>query len=108
MTLQEFKAWFDGFTEGMPGTPNKDQWKRIKARVKEINGTAVTYPVFIDRYVHHYPSYPWSTFCVGSTIDQFQTTIGSANVNVRDDGHSVFNSSQAMLALGKADYQSIS
>ena len=50
MTLQEFKAWFDGFTENMgEAPPTKLQWARIKARVKEIDGAAITYPVVIDR-----------------------------------------------------------
>lgn len=117
MTLQEFKAWFDGFTEEMSGAPNKKQWERIKKRVKEIDGTAVTYPVFVDGYWR--PSYPyWSVFNTGGTIAQAQglaQTVGyngpitssSATMNVKDDGHAVFNSSSAMLALGKADYQSI-
>jgi hypothetical protein len=56
MTLQEFKAWFEGFTEDMSAAPSKKQWERIKKRVKEIDGSAVTYPVFVDRYWPHvYP-----------------------------------------------------
>lgn len=41
MTNSEFKAWFDGFTEAMDDIPNKKQWDRIKARVKEIDGVSV-------------------------------------------------------------------
>jgi len=26
MTLQEFKAWFSGYTEAMNGPPNATQW----------------------------------------------------------------------------------
>lgn len=38
MTTQEFKAWFEGFTECIEGTPSKKQWERIKNRVAEIDG----------------------------------------------------------------------
>ena len=49
MTNSEFKAWFYGFTEAMDGVPNKKQWDRITARVKEIDGSPVT-KVYVDRY----------------------------------------------------------
>jgi hypothetical protein len=57
MTLSEFKAWFEGLSESMEAPPTEDQWKRIKARVAEINGTATPYPVFVDRYVTPYRRY---------------------------------------------------
>ena len=61
MTLQEFKAWFEGFTENLDGTPNAKQWKRIQKRVQDINGTPVT-PVIIERYYRRYaPDYTWCT-----------------------------------------------
>ena len=44
MTLQEFKAWFEGYTESLNGPPGEKQWKRICDRVKEINSSmAVPY-----------------------------------------------------------------
>src|SRR5579864_8853520 len=107
MTLQEFKAWFDGFTEEMAGASNKKQWYRIKKRVKEIDGTAVSYPVYVDRYVPYIRRYAdyipyWNAAGCNMTAAQ--------GVNSRYDGHEAtsFNSTSAMLALGKADYQSIS
>jgi len=30
MTLQEFKSWFEGFTECMNGQPSAKQWKRVQ------------------------------------------------------------------------------
>jgi hypothetical protein len=99
MTLQEFKAWFDGFTENMgEAPPTKLQWARIQARVKEIDGAAITYPVFIDRYWPH-PSptiWPQWTICGASQ-----------NMNTLNDGHTVFNVTAAMGALGQADYAAI-
>ena len=103
MTLQEFKSWFEGFTESMPGSaPNAKQWARIKARVKEIDGTAVSYSVFIERYwpPRYLQGVPYWQQPGWNTCQSFTT-------NVKDDGHAVFNSSQAMLALGKADYQAV-
>lgn len=105
MTPQEFKAWFEGFTEAMSGSPTKEQWKRIKARVGEIDDVAVSYPMFVDRYVRHYPHYVWSTFTITSTSGSNPPNI--VTMNTRDDGHSVFNSSAAMCDLGKADYQAL-
>jgi hypothetical protein len=114
MTLQEFKAWFDGFTEEMDAAPNKKQWERIKKRVKEIDGAAVSYPVFVDRYwppvQRYFPGIPYWNGS-GASIGQAQGTLQSCgfNMNTLNDGHAItsFNSSQAMLALGKADYQSM-
>jgi hypothetical protein len=63
MTMQEFKAWFDGFTEAFSGkVPTAKQWSRVKERVAEIDGTAITYPVYIDRYFPRYPTYPNWTY----------------------------------------------
>ena len=31
MTPSEFKAWFEGFTEAVPGVPTKAQWARLVA-----------------------------------------------------------------------------
>ena len=55
MTLSEFKAWFQGFTEDMDERPTAKQWERIQARVGEITGQAVSYPVYVDRYVRQWP-----------------------------------------------------
>lgn len=50
MTLQEFKAWFEGYTEAMDSTPNEKQWNRIKERVRQIDGQATTVRHFYDYY----------------------------------------------------------
>ena len=60
MNLQEFKAWFEGFTESLECCPNEKQWNRIKARVSEIDGKEITERVYINRYypyTHYYPYY---------------------------------------------------
>ncbi len=95
MTMQEFKAWFEGFTESMSGPPNKKQWERIKERVGQIDGVAITQRIFIDRYwPSHWPSYPhpyWST--MGGAVYNSQG-LSSDTVSV---------SNVALYALGQAD-----
>lgn len=84
MTLNEFKAWFDGFSEGMDGPPGENQWERIKARVGEITGNPVTHTYFYD---HYWPPYP----STGARSMQFSTA------------DSIWDGASAMNALGRAD-----
>ena len=98
MTLSEFKAWFEGYTEGLESAPTKAQFERIKEKVKEISGTPITYPVYIDRYVQ--PRY-WSASGAGSVGS------GAANMGSLQSWNSLapgnFDSHAAMYALGKAE-----
>ena len=96
MTLAEFKAWFEGFTEEMGSTPSAKQWKRIKDRVKQIDGVAVTkeviyrdcyWPTIIDRPVRPYVS--WGASGVG------MSSLTSAVA------------SNSMIDLGKAEYEAL-
>jgi hypothetical protein len=112
MTLQEFRAWFDGFTENMSEIPTKLQWDRIKSRVKEIDHVAITYPVYIERYWRNvYPQYLHPhphTYCssIGHNGSAVLANVGST-VNVKDDGHAVFNSPSAMYELGANEYSTL-
>ena len=107
MTLAEFKAWFEGFTESMSKAPNEAQWKRIKARVKEIDGTATTERIFVDRYwptvrPYWYPSWIVSgTGGAGSAV-YYSNTAQQLPQNI------TFSATTAMADLGRADAQSIS
>lgn len=40
MTLQEFKAWLDGFTDAMGDAPTPEQWAKIKAKLGEVTAPA--------------------------------------------------------------------
>lgn len=113
MTPNEFKAWFDGFTEAFEGRiPTKAQWGRIKDRVAEIDGKPVTEKVYVDRYwptyVKTYPSYPVTTFtttCGGAGVgavagNSYSLALGNSSI-------SAFNSTKAMLALGRAEAKEI-
>lgn len=98
MTLTEFKAWFDGYTENLEGAPNGKQWKRIKEQVGKIDGAPITYPVYVDRYVR--PRYPYWP----DTIVSYSTTdaIGTQCYNVSADAKQ-FDGVQAMYAAGKME-----
>lgn len=54
MTPQEFKAWFDGYTEALDAAPTEKQWKRIKAQVAKIDNV----PLNIHTIYRDYPR--WS------------------------------------------------
>ncbi len=118
MTLAEFKAWFEGYTESMDSTPSEKQWTRIKARVKEIDGTPVTREIFVDRYWPTWPRPLWDlTYCGNNT--GLKTTAGDSGAaapyynatwvaNGNGDGALFVNDEKfdvhaTMYALGKAE-----
>lgn len=111
MTPNEFKAWFDGFTEAFTGCPTKIQWTRIKARVAEIDGKPVTERIYVDRYLPSYPSYPYWTRYVGGIGAADPRIIYSAGQSaVSNTARALpvtFNSSLAMADLGRAEAQSL-
>jgi hypothetical protein len=36
MTLAEFKAWLEGYSEAIGEAPNAEQWKRIQAKLATV------------------------------------------------------------------------
>lgn len=40
MTLSEFKAWFEGFCEGIDGAPTPEQWVKVKEKVALLSPPA--------------------------------------------------------------------
>jgi hypothetical protein len=110
MNLNEFKAWFDGFTESLDGAPTEKQWARVKERVAEIVPQATPYPVFVDRYAPGYPYWQWhyygpyyGTTC-GSAVSNSvgsQTTAVSFSSNFSDTLMALF------ADLGRADFASV-
>ena len=111
MTPSEFKAWFDGFGEGVTGLPTEAQWARIKARVAEIDGRPVTEHVYLHRYYGPYyqPNYlgpPWYNYCTsignGTTTLTSGSTGNAFSLNASNTG-SGFDSHAAMAALGRAE-----
>lgn len=100
MTLTEFKAWFDGYTENLEGAPNGKQWKRIKEQVSQIDGAPITHTVYVDRYVR--PGYPYYG-ALGFAQNTFSAdAIGSQSYN-RSAARSNFDGATAMYAAGKME-----
>lgn len=99
MTLAEFKAWFEGYTEDMDKAPTEKQWKRIKKRVAEIDGTPITREVWVERYrPWYYPSITaFGSSSTTTTIPSTDTIIMNANLA------SQFDNAQSMFALGKSE-----
>lgn len=89
MHLSEFQAWFEGFTEEMDGPPSEKQWKKIKARVKDITPYYTPAPVFIDRYIR-----PWRRYYDEPYWTRLTAT-GSAERTISQSDWS---------AAGKAEY----
>jgi hypothetical protein len=41
MTISEFKAWLDGFTDAMGDAPTPEQWTKIKAKMAQLREAPV-------------------------------------------------------------------
>lgn len=111
MTLSEFKAWFEGFSEGIDKAPTEKQFAKIKAKVALIDGAPITYPVFIDRYRHYYdriwtvPYYgdPYVRYSTaGGAVSGTQTTL---SVVSRNDGVGVANFETSHSYQSRGDEQ---
>ena len=115
MNLQEFKAWFEGFSENMNGVPTKKQWEKIQAKIATIEDKPpMSYPVFIDRYRHWFDSWPYRPIYATSgyaqtsnnlTVSQpsspnntYLATIGAGSGDIKQ-----FNSYDAFKEMGKAE-----
>lgn len=115
MNLAEFKAWFEGFTEDLSGPPNKKQWTRIQERVAEITGQAVSYPVYIDRYVRPLQPYWYGANPLYGAVGIAGVAQGAAMMNgnaakltnasrnVSNSTVQAFDSCNAMADVGRAD-----
>jgi hypothetical protein len=110
VTPNEFKAWFDGFTEAFENRiPTKAQWTRIKDRVAEIDGKSITERVYVDRYWPQY--YPYTARPVYYGMNSSSTAAYSASNNLLNAqnyqqaavANQQFNSLNAMNALGRAE-----
>jgi hypothetical protein len=103
MDVSEFKAWFEGFTEDMSGQPTAKQWKRVKARVKQIDGTPTTERIFIDRYRRPYEPYWPQPYWIGTT----SSNVSNMTVTALASDHPGMNARNAFTALGKAEAASM-
>ncbi len=104
MNKEEFKAWFEGFSEGVDLRPTEKQWKRIKDKVKEIDGSSVTERIFIDRYRNYWPQYQpyWYGHTMGAeSSNKFSCGLSAAVTG--SNTHKAFNSAEALYAVGKLE-----
>jgi len=46
MTLNEFKAWLEGFDEAIDTAPTVEQWIKIKTKLKTVTETTEYKPVY--------------------------------------------------------------
>lgn len=105
MTLNEFKAWFEGFSETMDGAPNEKQWERIKTRVGEINGSAISYPIFVDRYVRPYRDWyspSWVQSQATSRIDGV-TWMENKSAKSASAYNTIFDAGSALREAGRIE-----
>lgn len=117
MTPQEFKAWFEGFTEAMDGQPTPSQWEKVKLRVSQIDGRPVSYPIYLDRYWSRpvpYPRWP-ETWCASNSGTALSASSVETLLNCASPSDDVgritaeqFDPLPAMKALGLADYSDAS
>ena len=105
MTPQEFKAWFDGYTEDMDGRPTSAQWDRIKARVKEINGVPISYPWYVQHYQPYITPYVGAVSSAGNNTVALSNAAYQNSITCRSNipQNAGFDSHTAMHALGKAE-----
>lgn len=125
MTPIEFKAWFDGFSEGIDKTPTQKQWTRIKERVAEIDGTPISEKVFVDRYWPNYhpvyvgsptppPYYPSPIWTCSNISSNMSRTVGATPLvnegnldNFSSTKYMAFNSCMAMNELGRSEISNL-
>lgn len=102
MTLSEFKAWFEGFSEGINGAPTEAQFDKIKAKVAEINGVALTREVVVERYrdIWSQPLYPRHVPVWYGGNYGLAATAGDGNGRFSAVASTGFDSHAAMRVIG--------
>lgn len=110
MNLQEFKAWFEGYTENISTSPTYSQWERIKKRVEEIDGTATPEKIFVDRYINQHP-FPWNNhfpnFYTGG-VGSAERTASDWNKHHCLNAVANYSASEAFNQLGKIEFENTS
>lgn len=107
MTLSEFKAWFEGYTEGLETAPTKAQFERIKEKVKEIDGAPITQTVFVNRYPDYYRQYwgqpAWYGTAGYSAGSASGTNCAPVAHQLIGSGSYIWDSHDAMREAGKME-----
>ena len=101
MTPQEFKAWFDGFTEALSGVPTKAQWARIKDRVSEIDGQPTTERIYVDRYWPVYNGWPNRFYSTCNTMGGSAVGLNSgSSTSIQNAGYAGMTNAVSLSAMG--------
>lgn len=115
MQLAEFKAWFEGYTEGLEAAPTKAQFDRIKEKVKEIDGKPITQTIYLRDYWHppyyydryrYYIIHPNDVGGMSPTMGSLSGVATGGSLGTAGNATASaagFNSVHAMYALGKAE-----
>lgn len=111
MTLNEFKAWFEGFTEDMDGAPSVKQFEKIKAKVAEIDDKPITQTVFVDRYRDLWPRQWWENdrmwkpyvTCAAEGKGGPGSVMSMSNMGVVAELRETWDSVTAMREVGRAE-----
>lgn len=106
MNLQEFKAWFEGFTESLEGKPpGPKSWKRIQEKVSLIEESP---PVTRDIFVHEY-WHPWRRWFSDPGYEPHRLGYGSGiGYSSSSSGQMAsFDSVLAFADLGRAESASL-
>ena len=98
MTLSEFKAWFEGFTESMDGPPNAAQWERIQSKIATIDDKPIpvtVYREYVDRFRPYWPASPQPLIYRGAR-DGMSVSLGelprNGGMDIGDLGRAEFRS----------------
>jgi len=69
VTLSEFKAWFEGFCEGIEGAPTEEQFAKIREKVADLRPEPVLphLPLAPPPVYPNMPIYPTTPYIVPST-----------------------------------------
>lgn len=100
MTNSEFKAWFEGFSEGIEKTPTIKQWAKIQEKISQINDLPA-WPQYItryvDRYVYPYNTYPLTYCSAQSNMSVQQTATTSGYMAIAN----------SIQEIGKKDFEEV-
>jgi hypothetical protein len=72
MKASEFKAWLEGFSEAIKGSPTKEQWEKIKKKASELQDDSPVYYPYYGPWYYTYPN-PWWTGNYTITADDAAT-----------------------------------
>lgn len=112
MTLSEFKAWFEGFTEDMDGAPSKKQFERIKEKVAQITGTPITQTVIREYYDRYRPWWngPLVTYGGGGGAAMSRGGGGGSGNEIISMEYAATREEafeRSLYGIGKAEFKSI-